>query len=171
MTAPIEWQLFPKHQIISEDLQKVLDVFKESADSISSNEHELASDDVLEILRPGLERIGYQVEKGKKAEDKIRIPVLFGRNGRIEKAFDVDAFNIGARTIIEVEAGRAVINYQFLKDLFQACMMQNVDHLVIAVRIRYKRNRDLDKVVTFIETLYASGRLQLPLKSIFIIGY
>jgi len=30
---------------------------------------------------------------------------------------------------LEVEAGRAYTNYQFLKDLFQACMMHDVQYL------------------------------------------
>lgn len=30
------------------------------------------------------------------------------------------------------------MNNQFLKDLFQACMMQDVDYLVIAVRNEYR---------------------------------
>jgi len=34
-------------------------------------------------LRPGLERLGFRVEKGKSAEDKIVVPVLFGRKGKV----------------------------------------------------------------------------------------
>lgn len=89
----------------------------------------------------------------------------------MEKAFDADGYNSDTRTVIEVEAGRGVLNNQFLKDLFQACMMHEVDNLVIAVRNIYKNNEDFNVVVTFFETLYASGRLQLPLKNILIIGY
>lgn len=40
--------------------------------------------------------------------------------------------------VIEVEAGRAVDNNQFLKDLFQACMMDGISFLVIAVRNYYR---------------------------------
>ena len=99
------------------------------------------------------------------------MPVLFGPNGRLEKYFDADGYNEQTKTVIEVEAGRAVTNYQFLKDLFQACMMYEVDFLIIAVRIDYKGNPDFQKVITFFDTLYSSGRLVLPLKGILIIGY
>lgn len=75
------------------------------------------------------------------------------------------------KIVIEVEAGRAVTNYQFLKDLFQACVMSDVDYLVIAVRNIYRKNQDFEKVISFFNTLYASGRLILPLKGILIIGY
>ena len=62
-------------------------------------------------------------------------------------------------------------NYQFLKDLFQACMMYEVDFLVIAVRKTYSKNQDFKTVITFFDTLYASGRLRLPLEGILIVGY
>ena len=97
--------------------------------------------------------------------------MLFGQNGKLEKYFDADGYNITTKTVIEVEAGRAVTNYQFLKDLFQACMMYEVDYLVIALRKDYRGNPDFQNVITFFDTLYASGRLQLPLKGILIIGY
>jgi len=99
------------------------------------------------------------------------MPVLFGQNGKIEKSFYVDAFNPNTKTVIEVEAGRGVANYQFLKDLFEACMMHDVDYLVIAIRRIYREKKDFDTVLTFFETMFSSGRLSLPLKGILIIGY
>lgn len=38
----------------------------------------LTSDVVLSFLRPGLDALGYEVESGKAAAQKIRRPVLFG---------------------------------------------------------------------------------------------
>lgn len=77
--------------------------------------------------------------------------------------------------VLEAEAGRAVVNNQFLKDLFQACMMKDVAHLGIAVRNLYEgggaKSRDFERVVTFFDTLYASNRLKLPLTSVVVIGY
>lgn len=70
-----------------------------------------------------------------------------------------------------MEAGRGVTNYQFLKDLFQACMMNNVEYLIIAVRNIYRTSKDFEKVATFFDTLYASGRIKLPLKGVLVIGY
>ena len=75
------------------------------------------------------------------------------------------------RNVVEVEAGRGYLNNQFLKDLFQACMMHNVDYCAIAVRNHYIKSRDFEKVKGFFETLFASGRLQLPLKGVLLIGY
>lgn len=89
----------------------------------------------------------------------------------MEKAFDADCYSEQFKTVIEIEAGRAVTNYQFLKDLFQACVMHDVEYLVIAVRNEYKNSKDFQKVTAFFETIYASQRLQLPLKGIIIVGY
>jgi hypothetical protein len=167
----INWQFFPKSKIIPEHLIDVLAVFEKTEELISSESFKHGSNEVLEHTRHGLELINYKVEKSKKSNDKIKVPVLFGPNGKLEKYFDADGYNEITKTVIEVEAGRAVTNYQFLKDLFQACMMYEVDYLVIAVRKIYSGNPDFQNVITFFDTLYASGRLQLPLQGILIIGY
>jgi hypothetical protein len=167
----INWQFFPKSRIIPEHLKNVLGVFELNENLISSEVHNYGSNEVLENVRTNLEKLDFQIEKSKKSSDKIKVPVLFGQNGKLEKYFDADGYNTATKTVIEVEAGRAVTNYQFLKDLFQAFMMYEVDYLVIAVRKDYRGNPDYQNVITFFDTLYASGRLQLPLKGILIIGY
>lgn len=166
-----QWQFFPKSKIIPNHLQEVVNVFQNNSEVIDSYIFTYGSNEVLEKISPHLESIGYVVEKSKKSIDKIKVPVLFGPNGKLEKYFDADAYNKNFKTVIEVEAGRGVTNYQFLKDLFQACMMYEVDFLVIAVRKIYAKNQDFKTVITFFDTLYASGRLQLPLNGILIIGY
>jgi hypothetical protein len=167
----ISWQYFPKSDKIPSHLQKTIEVFTKNISQCHSVDFQLGSDEVLVIMRNDLEKLGYTVEKGKKGTDKIKVPVLFGLNGSLEKSFDADAFDLTTKTVLEVEAGRAVTNYQFLKDLFQACMMHEVSYLVIAVRKTYRGNPDFQKVITFFETLYASGRLNLPLSGILVIGY
>ena len=109
------------------------------------------------------------------AWDNIEVPVLFGRNGVVTKSFEADAYNQATKTVIEVEAGRALTNYQFLKDLFEACMMNEAEYLVIAVRNIYatksSSSKDFEKIEQFFDTLYQSERLQLPLSGILLIGY
>lgn len=168
----ISWQSFPKSKPCSGFLLSVIGVFESKHAEIASLENVgQASNDVLAHLRSGFEFLGFVVESGKTAESKIRVPVLYGANGKVEKAFDADAYHAEQKVVIEVEAGRAVTNYQFLKDLFQACVMQDVDFLVIAVRQDYRGTDDYSKVAAFLETLYASTRLQLPLKGVLVIGY
>jgi hypothetical protein len=167
----LNWQFFPKSKIIPTHLKDVVEVFESSYEEINSDTFTYNSNTVLEKVANSLEILEYKVEKSKKSNDKIKVPVLFGPNGKLEKYFDADGYNEKTKTVIEVEAGRGVTNYQFLKDLFQACMMYEVDYLVIAVRKNYRGNPDFQNVITFFDTLYASGRLRLPLEGILIIGY
>jgi hypothetical protein len=167
----INWQYFPKSNVIPSHLKNVISVFTDNEGMINSEKFEHPSNKVLEYVSDGLEVFNYKVERGKKEIDKIQVPVLFGLNGKLEKYFNADGYNVETKSVIEVEAGRAFTNYQFLKDLFQASMMYDVDYLTIAVRNIYLGNPDFQKIITFFETLYASSRIKLPLKGILIIGY
>lgn len=167
----INWQYFPQSRAIPIHLADVVKAFQKVADQIDSEKHDFSSDEVLKIVRPELEKLGFDIEKSKRNEDKILVPVLFGVNGSLEKYFEADGINRNHSTVIEVEAGRAVINYQFLKDIFQASMMNGIDFLVISVRNIYRSAKDFNKVKAFLDALYASNRLQLPLKGILVIGY
>ena len=170
-----EWIFFPQSLEPSDLARRVVGAFEQFESEISSPKNTLDSNGVLLKVRPELEALGFSVEIGKKRAEKITVPVLFGRNGKTAKSFDADAYHIEGKFVLEVEAGRAVSNNQFLKDLFQACLMVDVDYLGIAVRRVYEAGnasgKDFETVVTFFETLYASRRLQLPLKGILIIGY
>ena len=168
----INWVYFPKSSPPPEFGLSIVALFEQTTDAIDSTKSpNQPSNTVMARLRPGLEELGFRVEKGKTAEDKIVVPVLFGRKGKILKCFNADAHASRAGWVLEVEAGRAVDNNQFLKDIFQACMMHDVLHLAIAVRNTYRGSDDFAKVESFLETLYVSGRLQLPLKGILLIGY
>ncbi|HLM81280.1 MAG TPA: hypothetical protein VK302_11720 [Terriglobales bacterium] len=115
--------------------------------------------------------IGFEVEAGKSRDEKVCVPVLFGRDGAPEKSFDADAYHRTGGFVLEVEAGRGVVNNQFLKDLFQACMMHEVKYLAIAIRKVYRGDKNFETVCRFFDTLYASNRLTLPLEGILVIGY
>lgn len=167
----INWQYFPKSKKLPEHLEIVIKIFKNNDSKINSENHQLNSDGVLAIIRKELSDNCYKVESSKKSAGKIKVPVLFGKNGKLEKSFEADAYSKKHKTVIEVEAGRGVTNYQFLKDLFQACMMYDVEILVIAIRNLYRSSRDFEKVANFFETLYSNNRLQLPLKGILVVGY
>jgi hypothetical protein len=169
------WQYYPKSDQIPGHLLALVTAFTRAEANIGSvqdtGESDLSSNLVLAAMRDDLLALGYLVEAGKKAHDKIHVPVLFGRNGRVEKSFDADAFELSTGTVLEIEAGRGLVNNAFLKDLFEACMMQDVAYAAIAVRNVYKNSRDFEKVLSFFDTLYASRRLALPLQGVLIIGY
>jgi hypothetical protein len=167
----LRYQLFPRSVGLTSELQQVIQCFEVVYDHIKTPERTLNSDAVLGHLRSHLEQLGFRVEAGKSRGLKIPVPVLFGLNNHIDKSFDADGLSADGRIVLEVEAGRAVVNYQFLKDIFQACLMHNVEYLVLAVRNDYRGHNDFQAVHTFLETLYISNRLILPLKGIVLIGY
>ena len=167
----IRHQFFPRSVGMNEQIREIVDCFCDANDDICSPEHTLSSNEVLSILRVKLLGMNMQVESGKSKGLKIPVPVLFGLNNKIDQHFDADALSADGTIVLEVEAGRAVDNYQFLKDIFQASMMYGVEYLVLAVRNDYRQHDDFKKVYTFLETLYISNRLHLPLKGILLIGY
>jgi hypothetical protein len=167
----LKYQLFPRSIGINPQLQHLVDCFLIDYCKIDSEKNQLASNEVLEAIREHLEKIDFIVETGKKDAQKIKVPVLFGHNNKIDKFFNADALSKDGTIVIEVEAGRAVTNNQFLKDIFQASMMHGVKTLVLAVRNEYKGNKDYESIYTFLETMYISNRISLPLNSILLIGY
>jgi hypothetical protein len=125
----------------------------------------------LKVVRPHLEIAGFQVELGKNRDQKIKVPVLFGLNNTIDKYFDADAISADGKIVVEIEAGRALDNYQFLKDVFQASLMCGVEYLVIAVCNEYRGTHTSGRIAVVLETLYVSNRIRLPLHGILLIGY
>lgn len=154
--ASVQWIYFPKSDPAPDYLRKVCDVFVYHYAEIDSSTKSLPSNEVLEIVGNSLRQHGFKVEGDTV---KVSVPVLFGKNGQVEKSFCADAYSFAYKCVLEIEAGRAVDNNQFLKDLFEACMMHDVDYLVIAVRKIYRKRKDFDIVTTFFETLYASCRM------------
>lgn len=171
----INWMYFPQNKQIEDHLANIISAFEIKKTEIDSATHtdseNLKSDEVLGIVSPELEKAGYLVEKSKKTDDKIRVPVLFGLNGKVNLAFEVDAYSENNGTVIEIEAGRGVTNYQFLKDFYEACMMHNVRYLCLSVKNLYRGSNDFQKVCAFFETLFASNRMAIPLEGILVIGY
>ena len=167
----LRFQLFPRSIALDDPLRVIVGCFEQVYDHIGSPENVLDSNGVLRQLKPHLQKAQFKVETGKSKGEKIPVPVLFGLNDRIDKSFSADAISHDGRIVVEVEAGRAVANYQFLKDIFQASMMHGVEYLVLAVRNDYRGSEDFQKARTFLETMYVNGRLRLPLKGILLVGY
>ena len=145
MAAPsIEWQYYPRSRQATPLAEAVVQAFKNEAKTISSGSFKHNSNKVLEAVRKHLEEQGFAVEAGKRGDQKVPVPVLFGKNGKIEKHFDADAYHRDEGFVLEVEAGRGVANNQFLKDFFQACMMYGVKYLAIAIRKDYRGNKNFE---------------------------
>jgi len=164
------WQFYPRSEKEPARIAEIAAVFTAHHEDISSAKFDLNSNDVLAVVHDDLAQIGIQVESGKTKDQKIPRPVRFARNGAAEKSFEVDGWDPQSSTIIEVEAGRGVVNNQWLKDLFEAFVIPDAKYLVIAVRAEYKGGKDFESVATMLETLYGS-RVQIPLDGVLLIGY
>lgn len=165
------YQFFPRSHGLTDEIKAVVSCFEAVKDEIDSTTKNLSSNEVLEVLRPHLLNQRFYVEAGKKVDEKIPVPVLFGIDNTIDRQFFADALSEDGRIVIEVEAGQAVENNKYLKCIFQACLMFDVEYLVLAIRCIYRKKPDFEKVFSFLETLYISNRLKLPLKGILLIGY
>ena len=149
----------------------MIQVFEENLNQIDSEKEniDLSSNQVLEIVRPDLEKISFKVESSFHHQDKIVFKIQTKYHEELQ--FHADAYQENTRTIIEVEAGRAVVNYQFLKDFYQASVIKECDYLVIAVRKQYKNTKDFEKVSKFIDGFFNDANFKIPLKGVLVIGY
>ena len=98
----------------------------------------LTSDAVLAKIAPSLVKLGFEVESGKSAKDKVERPVFFGENGEPELRYQIDGFHAQWKCGIEVEAGRAFMSNAVYRDLIQAALMVDLDYLCLAVPVVYK---------------------------------
>ena len=157
-----------------------MEVFRKNEEKISTVEltKGLTSDAVLAIVRDDLVALGFEVEGGKKREDKIERPVFFGENGSATLRYQIDAYNPDIRCGLEVEAGRALMGNAVYRDLVQAMVMVQVDHLVLAVPNTYKFtnqnklaiSRDYESARDIADALFGHTRVTMPYK-LTLIGY
>lgn len=180
LMSDVRYCYYPRTRAPPEFVEEVVAAFRASEGEISTVEDDngLKSDDVLDVVRDDLEAIGFDVEEGKKKGEKIHRPVLFGENGEPDLQYEVDGYHEDERYGLEVEASRAVLGNALYRDLVQAAVMVQVDTLVLVVPNVYRYNsggrttesRAYEKSNDVIDTVYASGRIELPFETL-LIGY
>lgn len=173
----IRWQVFPRNRATSDLHRLVIAAFEAVVDIIGTPANGLKSNEVLAVLKPGLEELGFVVEGTKK----VSRPVLFGENDRPTKTYNVDGYHESSGTVLEVEAGQAVENNRFAIDLLKALSIQDAHHLVMAIPANYHPERlkgagktpkrEFDEVIKVLDALFSAGRIELPLVSVVVIGY
>ena len=184
MKKTIAWSYFPKTDPIPNELEEIIGVFEKNFKEIDTVKDEekitkgvkeikdrLQSDDILKIVEKDFLDLNFKIETDKKKSNKIRVPVLFGHQGKTAQAFEVDGWHEENKVVLEIERGRAFANNQFLKDIFEVSVMVNVDYLVLAVSNLYKGSNDFEKICVWLETIYATNRIKLSLKGILLVGY
>jgi len=178
--SDIRYQSYPQTEPPPLFVPKVVDAFRRHESEISTRELEkgLTSDQVLSVLSKDLLQLGFEVELGKRKDQKIHRPVFFGENGEPTLKYEVDAFHKEWKCGLEVEAGRGWMGNAVYRDLVQAMVMVEVDVLLLAVSNTYKYkssgkdsvSHDYDNAVKVAETLYGHNRFKLPYQLV-VIGY
>ena len=176
----IQFSTFPRTRRPADFIPEVVTIFERHANEIDTNQLEkgLTSDQTLALLRPDLVALGFDVEAGKRAQDKIRRPVFFGENAQPDLQYEIDAWHPEWGTGLEVEAGRAWMGNAIYRDLIQALVMVEMDSLILAVPKTYRYmssgrpavSKDYDDTVSVAQALYGHSRIAMPF-SLCVIGY
>jgi hypothetical protein len=139
----------------------------------------LDSDRVLQQLACGLRELGYAVESGKKASERIRRPVLFGSNGHAEVSYEIDAFHDADGIVVEVEAGRGARGNATYRDIIRTSLIVDAQYLALLLPVAYRHVSGGREVTVraykecrdLLSALYASQRLHLPFRGVLLVGY
>ncbi len=149
-------------------------VASEDAIATTAGRH-LTSDAVLVSVAPGLAALGFSVEVSKRSADKISRPVLFGEGGAPDVTMDIDGFHDELGIVLEIEAGRAWNSNAVHRDLIRAALIADTRHLMLMVPLIYRSAGSpvapYAKSLDLLESIYASGRLQLPFEGVLLLGY
>lgn len=180
MTSQIRFTSYPLTEGPPDFVARVVDVFRKHEGSICTEvlTKGLESDAVLALLSKDLQRIGFATETGKSKPKKIDRPVFFGENGVPTLRYQIDGYHSGWRCGIEIEAGRAWMGNAVYRDLVQASVMVDVDHLCLAVPLSYKyksngrlaASHDYANTTSVADALYGHSRVKLPY-GLTVIGY
>jgi hypothetical protein len=177
--SAISFISYPLTQPPPQFVHEVVHVFQEHESKIgTATTKGRTSDGTLAILRNDLISLGFQIEASKASKDKIKRPVYFGEGGQPTLQYEVDGYHPGWRCGLEIEAGRATQGNAIFRDLVQAMIMVQVDHLVLAVPNKYRSAGNASKVhsedfkitTNVASALFGHDRVVVPY-GLTVIGY
>ncbi len=178
--STVRFSSFPRTAPPPEYVTSIVGVFQSREGEIATRDlpKGLTSDQVLAALRDDLVRLGFDVESGKAKSDKIERPVFYGENGVPTLRYQVDAYHPNWTCGLEIEAGRAWMGNAVYRDLIQAMVMVEVNHLCLAVPNSYKyqsggkemRSSDYENTIAVADALFGHTRIQIPY-GLTVIGY
>lgn len=174
------WIYYPIRTVPPAWVHDLVAIVKRQRSSIESPIVDgLTSDLVLAHLASGLIDLGYTVETGKRAGQKVRRPVLFGDQGRPRVTYEVDAIHDDLGVVVEVEAGRGARGNAVYRDLIRSSLIVGVRYLALGVMIEYRHQsggrptaaRSFHEAREQLDAIYASGQLRLPFEGLLLFGY
>jgi len=176
----IRFLSYPRTEPPPEFVPEIINIFRNHEAAISTLvlKKGLTSDAALAVIRDDLIAVGFSIEQSKASAGKIRRPVYFGENGAPSLAYEIDGFHPGWRCGIEIEAGRGWMGNAVYRDLVQALIMVNVDHLILAVANSYKylssgkptASKDYVNTIAVADALYGHSRIRMPY-GLTVVGY
>jgi len=118
------------------------------------------------------------VESDKTNSGRVTRPVFFGENGEPSLRYQIDGFHSDWRCGIEIEAGRAWMGNAIYRDLIQASLMVDLEHLCLAVPATYRfksagratLSKDYENALAVSDAIYGHSRLRMPYR-LLLIGY
>ena len=171
---------FPRSRSPPEWVQSIQLAFAKVREDIDSTKptHK-TSNEVLRILRPHLEAIGFEVESGKRVGEKLHRPVFFGEMGEPSVKYEIDAYHQEFGIVLEVEAGRSIKGNAIYRDIIQMSLMVDAKYAVIAMPIQYRFltrhrhivNRSYEEGRKLLDAIWSSERLELPFEGLLLVGY
>ena len=101
--------------------------------------------------------------------------MFYGENGLPTLRYEVDAYHEVWKCGLEIEATRGIRGGAFFRDILQALVMVQVNHLCVGLGnlIRYgkgNRCKDYDDACRLAEALYGHSRITFPY-GLTVIGY
>ncbi len=178
--SSIRFSTFPRTAGPPEFVAKVVKIFENHEGNIATTKRDkgLTSDEVLASLRADLTSLGFEVEAGKQAKQKIKRPVFFGENAVPSLQYEIDAWHPDWQAGLEIEAGRAWMGNAVYRDIVQALVMVDLKHLILAVPniYRYKSSgrgvssSDYNNTIAVVDALFGHSRVEMPF-SLCVIGY
>lgn len=180
MVTKVRFTTFPRTEPPPEFTAEIVKVFQDHESLIGTLDRVkgLTSDEMLRHLRPDLVKIGFLVENSKLQSDKIKRPVFFGENAIPDLQYEIDAFHPVWKCGLEIEAGRGWMGNAVYRDLIQALVMVDLNHLVLAVSNNYKYkssgratvSKDYENTVAVADAIYGHSRIKMPYR-LLVIGY
>jgi hypothetical protein len=134
------WDYFPRNVRPPEWVEPFVANVRAAEQNISTVERKtgLDSDHVLRQLAAGLRELGFDVESGKRASERIRRPVLFGSNGHAEVSYEIDAFHDPYGIVVEVEAGRGARGNATYRDIIRTSLIVDAQYLALLLPVAYR---------------------------------
>jgi hypothetical protein len=179
VTYPL-WSYYPNRERPPAWVADLIAVVANAEGAIGSRDVSgLTSDKALQALRPGLEALDYRVESGKRREQRIGLPVLFGEQGAARVSYEVDAVHEGLGVLVEIEAGRGARGNAVYRDLIRSALIVDARFLALGVMVEYRHKSGGKDIAVqsyadaknLLDAVYASQRLQLPFEGVLLFGY